>query len=60
MEEVTIKIADYYNSDAYYPFMPEVVFNALEAAFLEGEETAVVPKAAFEQMLLEYGNAKKG
>ena len=60
MEQVNIKLSEYYNTPAYYAFMPESVFNALEAAFLEGKETALVPKAAFEQMLSEYGKANKG
>lgn len=52
-----IEVAKYYNNPAYFPYMPESVFNALEAAFIAGEETAVVPKADFELMLSEYARA---
>jgi transcriptional regulator with XRE-family HTH domain len=43
----------------YYGDMPEVVFNALEAAFISGAETAIVPKAAFEMMLRSFENGRK-
>ncbi len=52
-----IEVAKYYNNPAYFPYMPETVFNSLEAAFIAGEETAVVPKADFELMLSEYARA---
>lgn len=52
METIEIALAEYYNKPNYYPVMPEVIFNALEAAFLEGKVTAEVPKVEFENMLL--------
>lgn len=58
METIEIAIAEFYNKVQFFPFMPEVIFNALEAAFLEGKETAEVPKAEFESMLSEYQNKK--
>jgi hypothetical protein len=58
METIEIAIVEYYNKPQYFPFMPEVIFNALEAAFLEGKETAEVPKVEFESMLSEYQNKK--
>ncbi|MDR2009910.1 MAG: hypothetical protein LBQ22_05465 [Bacteroidales bacterium] len=58
METIEIAITEYYNKPQYFPFMPEVVFNTLEAAFLEGKETAEVPKAEFESMLSGYQNKK--
>lgn len=58
METIEIAIKEYYNKPQYFPFMPEAIFNALEVAFLEGKETAEVPKADFENMLLEYQNKK--
>lgn len=58
MDMIEIAITEYYNKPQYFPFMPEVIFNALEVAFLEGKEKAEVPKADFENMLLEYQNKK--
>lgn len=58
MEMIEIAINEYYNKPQYFPFMQENIFNALEVAFLEGKETAEVPKADFEKMLLEYQNKK--
>ena len=43
----------------YYGDMPEAVFNALEAAFISGAETAIVPKTAFEMMLMSFENGRK-
>ena len=56
METIDIKVAEYYNQPKYFPYMPEPVFNALEEAFIAGKEAAIVPKAAFETMLLEFNN----
>lgn len=56
METIEIKVAEYYNQPKYFAYMPETVFNALEEAFIAGEVSAVVPKAAFETMLLEFNN----
>ncbi|MDR1459696.1 MAG: hypothetical protein LBI60_05735 [Bacteroidales bacterium] len=50
METIEIKVSEYYNNPKYYAFMPEIVFNALESAFLDGNDTAIVPKAAFDEM----------
>ena len=49
-ETIEIKVAEYYDQPKYYGDMPEAVFNALEAAFISGAETAIVPKAAFEMI----------
>jgi hypothetical protein len=53
METIEIKVSEYYDNLTYYAFMPEIVFNALEAAFLEGHDTAFVSKAAFDEMQKE-------
>jgi hypothetical protein len=53
METIEIKVSEYYTNQKYYRFMPEIVFNALEAAFLEGRDTALVSKAAFDEMQKE-------
>lgn len=54
MERIAIKVADYYGNPSYYSVMPETVFDALERAFLDGEQSALVLKSDFERMLSEY------
>jgi hypothetical protein len=54
METTTIKVSEYYNNPRYYAFMPETVFDALEAAFLDGNEFADVDKAQFDKMIADY------
>ena len=56
METIVIQVAEYYNKPKYYGVMPEAVFNSLEAAFINGQETAVVSKIEFESMLKELRN----
>lgn len=56
---IEINVAEYYDQPKYYGDMPEVVFNALEAAFISGDETAIVPKAAFDMMLRCFENGRK-
>ena len=53
-ETIEIKVSEYYDQPKYYGDMPEAVFNALEAAFISGAETAIVPKTAFEMMLMSF------
>lgn len=54
-----IEVSEYYNQPKYYGDMPEVVFNALEAAFLDGKETAIVPRDAYDRMLNSFANGNK-
>ena len=56
METIEIKLSEYYDNPKYYACMPEAVFNSLEAAFINGQETAVVSKFEFESMLNELRN----
>ena len=58
METIEISLSEYYNNPKYYAFMPEVIFDALEDAFLKGEEVAIVPKQEFENMLFDFQNSK--
>ncbi|MDR3188091.1 MAG: hypothetical protein LBT94_02770 [Prevotellaceae bacterium] len=51
MGTVDITLSEYYYSPQYYGAMPIAIFNALELAFLEGKETATVPKVEFETMV---------
>ena len=39
-ETIEIKVSEYYDQPKYYGDMPEAVFNALEAAFISGAESA--------------------
>lgn len=51
METTTINVDKYYLDRSLYGVMPRDVFDALEAAFLAGEETAAVPTASYNAML---------
>ena len=42
-----IKVSTFYNCQALYPYMPRAIFDALEAAWLDGRELASVPAEAF-------------
>jgi hypothetical protein len=53
METIEIQVSEYYNNQKYYAFMPEIVFDILETAFLAGRDTALVSKAAFDEMQKE-------
>lgn len=54
MERIAINVADYYGNPSYYSVMPQTVFDALERAFLDGEQSALVLKSDFEGMLSDY------
>lgn len=54
METTKIKVSDYYGSPSYYPVMPRAIFDALEAACLNGEEYVSVDKAQFDEMIEAY------
>jgi hypothetical protein len=54
MEITRIKVSDYYGIPTYYSVMPQAIFDALEAAFLEGKETADVDKVQFDRMIEDY------
>lgn len=43
METIVIQVSEYYNKPKYYGFMPEVMFNALESAFINGKEPEKEP-----------------
>ena len=53
-----MKISEFYLSTKYFSFMPPVVFDALESAFLNGEAEARVPGPAFRDMVAAYEKAK--
>jgi hypothetical protein len=54
METTKIKVSDYYGEPSYYSVMPQPIFDALEAAALNGEEFATVDKAQFDKMIEDY------
>ena len=42
-----IKVDTFYSDRVYYPFLPLHVFDALEAAYLDGRETIVISEADY-------------
>lgn len=51
MGTISINVDSYYANRDYYPYIPAAVFDALEAAYLQGSESAIVPEAAYNEML---------
>jgi len=51
MGAITINVDSFYSNRAYYPFLPAPVFDALEAAYLDGKETAEVSEADYNTLL---------
>ena len=41
----------FYSNRALYPFIPEAVFDALEAAYLSGNECARIPEGEYNTMM---------
>jgi len=54
MEKIEVSVMSYYGFQWYFPFMPSAMFEALEKAFLNDEETAVVNRADLEAMLGKF------
>ena len=54
MNTIQINVSDYYGKPQYYPIMPPPIFDALEAATLNGEDFAQVDKGQFDKMVGEY------
>lgn len=59
MTTIQVKVSDYYGVPSYYSVMPRPIFDALEAATLNGEEYIDVEKALFDTMIDNY-NKKMG
>jgi hypothetical protein len=53
---VKIKVLDYYNKPAYYPYMPDDLFTTLEKAFIDDLEYISVPGDLFNEMLSNFNN----
>ena len=49
-----IQVKDYYGNPDYYSVMPQAIFDALEAAYLDGQEFTDVDKAQFDKMVWDY------
>ena len=49
-----INVKDYYGNPDYYSVMPPAIFDALEAAYLDGQEFTDVDKAQFDKMVWDY------
>jgi hypothetical protein len=59
MNEIRIRVNDYYGNPSYYSVMPQEIFDALELANLQGEEFATIDKVAFDRMIVEYDKKMK-
>lgn len=55
---VEVNVDKFYSNRALYPFIPAVVFDALEAAYLSGNECAQIPEGEYKEMMsnLERAN----
>lgn len=51
---IEIEVNKFYGVPAYYSVMPQDIFDALELAALNDEETAFVNKAQFDKMISDY------
>lgn len=51
---IGIAVSAFYGVPAYYSVMPQDIFDALELAALNDEETAFVNKAQFDKMISDY------
>ena len=58
MGTISINVDSLYSKRDYYPYIPAPVFDALEAAYLEGKETAEVSESDYNVMLSNLKNAK--
>lgn len=59
MNEIRIRVNDYYGNPSYYSVMPQEIFDILELASLQGEEYATIDKVAFDRMIVEYDKKMK-
>ena len=51
---IGITTSSFYGVPAYYSVMPQEIFDALELAALNGDETTMVNKAQFDKMIADY------
>lgn len=55
----SIKVSDYYGNPSYYSCMPVSIFDALESAFLNDEDFALVSNEDYDTMLSCYDEKMK-
>lgn len=55
---IIINVDRFYSNRALYPFIPALIFDALETAYLSGNETTEVPEDEYNKMMfnLKYAN----
>lgn len=51
MGAISINVDTFYSNRAYYPYIPAPIFDALEAAYLCGKETAEVSETDYSVMM---------
>lgn len=56
---IKVEIEGYYNRPEFYPYMPKEIFDKLEAAAMQGEDLAELPKKLFEKMVEDFESQKK-
>jgi hypothetical protein len=54
---VKIKVDKYYANTELYPYIPSLVFDALEAGYLDGKEYVEVPHYAYVEMCKNLNSA---
>ena len=57
MGKTSINVDSFYCKRAYYPFIPAPVFDTLEAAYLDGKETAEISDVDYSEMMSNLQNA---
>lgn len=58
MEVQSINVDVFYARPEYYGFIPTSVFDALEAAFVEGKASAVVLRSDYNKMMSNFKAAR--
>ena len=59
MDMIKVEIEGYYNRPEFYPYMPNEIFDKLEAAAMQGEDWAELQKELFDRMVADYERKKK-
>ena len=54
---IIINVDRFYSNRGLYPFIPALIFDALEDAYLSGNETTEVPEDEYNKMLSDLKRA---
>ena len=54
---VEVNVDKFYSNRALYPFIPAVVLDALEAAYLSGNECTRIPEGEYNKMMSDLKRA---